>query len=86
VRCRGGILPLQCVSEPSLVAAPGGTPERDALGRWQETRKGRTEKTVLVRISLSEGLDVGDDTGMSIDLNCDVPFKFSGKIEQLRSS
>jgi arylsulfatase len=32
-------------------------------------------------MSLDEGLDVGEDTGTPVNLNYDVPFKFSGEIE-----
>jgi arylsulfatase A-like enzyme len=45
--------------------------------------KGRIEKTVPIRISLDEGLDVGEDTGTPVNLNYDVPFKFSGEIEKV---
>jgi arylsulfatase len=48
-----------------------------------EVAKGRIEKTVPIRISLDEGLDVGEDTGTPVNLNYDVPFKFSGKIEKV---
>ena len=36
-----------------------------------------------IRISLDEGLDVGEDTGTPVNLNYDVPFKFTGKIEKV---
>jgi arylsulfatase len=45
--------------------------------------KGRIEKTVPIRISLDEGLDVGEDTGTPVNLSYDVPFEFSGEIEQV---
>jgi arylsulfatase len=48
----------------------------------KEVAKGRIEKTVPIRISLDEGLDVGEDTGTPVNLNYDVPFKFTGKIEK----
>jgi arylsulfatase len=49
----------------------------------REVAKGRIEKTVPIRISLDEGLDVGEDTGTPVNLNYDVPFKFTGKIEKV---
>jgi arylsulfatase len=49
----------------------------------QEVAKGRIEKTVPVRVSLDEGLDVGEDTGTPVNLNYDVPFKFTGKIDKV---
>jgi arylsulfatase len=45
--------------------------------------KGRIEKTVPIRISLDEGLDVGEDTGTPVNLSYDVPFKFTGKIDKV---
>jgi arylsulfatase len=48
-----------------------------------EVAKGRIEKTVPIRISLDEGLDVGEDTGTPVNLNYDVPFKFAGKIRKV---
>lgn len=44
---------------------------------------GRIDKTVPIRISLDEGLDVGEDTGTPVNLSYDVPFKFTGKIHKL---
>jgi len=49
----------------------------------REVAKGRIEKTVPIRISLDEGLDVGGDTGTPVNLNYDVPFEFSGKIDKV---
>src|SRR5262249_12844828 len=45
--------------------------------------KGRGEKTGPIRISLDEGLDVGEDTGTPVNLSYDVPFKFTGKIDKV---
>ena len=49
----------------------------------KEVAKGRVEKTVPIRISLDEGLDVGEDTGTPVSLDYDVPFKFTGEIEHV---
>jgi arylsulfatase len=48
-----------------------------------EVVTGRIEKTVPIRISLDKGLDVGADTGTQVNLNYDVPFKFTGRIEKV---
>jgi arylsulfatase len=49
----------------------------------KEVAKGRIDKTVPIRVSLDEGLDVGEDTGTPVNLNYDVPFKFTGKIDKV---
>jgi arylsulfatase len=49
----------------------------------KEVAKGRIEKTVPIRISLDEGLDVGEDTGTPVNLSYDVPFKFTGAIHKV---
>jgi arylsulfatase A-like enzyme len=48
-----------------------------------EIAKGRIERTIPIRIALDEGLDVGEDSGTPVNLNYDVPFKFTGKIEKV---
>ncbi len=45
--------------------------------------KGRIEHTIPVRISVDEGLDVGQDTGTPLNLSYDVPFRFPGKIKKV---
>jgi arylsulfatase len=59
----------------------GGTATLAVDGK--EVAKGRIDKTVPIRISLDEGLDVGEDTGTPVNLSYDVPFKFTGKIEKV---
>jgi arylsulfatase len=59
----------------------GGAATLSVDGR--EVAKGRIEKTVPIRISLDEGLDVGEDTGTPVNLNYDVPFKFTGEIDKV---
>jgi hypothetical protein len=59
----------------------GGTATISVDGR--EVAKGRIEKTVPIRISQVEGLDVGEDTGTPINLSYDVPFKFTGKLDKV---
>jgi arylsulfatase len=45
--------------------------------------KGRIEKTVPIRVSLDEGLDIGEDTGTPVNLDYDVPFRFTGKLNRV---
>jgi arylsulfatase len=59
----------------------GGTATLAVDGK--EVAKGRIEKTVPIRISLDEGLDVGEDTGTPVNHSYDVPFKFTGKIRKV---
>lgn len=59
----------------------GGTATLAVDGR--EVANGRFEKTVPIRFSLDEGLDVGEDTGTPVNLDYDVPFKFTGKINEV---
>ena len=59
----------------------GGTATLSVDGK--AVAKGRIEKTVPIRISLDEGLDVGEDTGTPVSLSYDVPFRFTGKIEKV---
>jgi arylsulfatase A-like enzyme len=49
----------------------------------KEVAKGRIDKTIPMRITLDEGFDVGEDTGTPVNLNYDVPFKFTGKLEKV---
>jgi arylsulfatase len=59
----------------------GGTATLTVDGH--EVAKGRVDKTVPIRVSLDEGLDVGEDTGTPVNLSYDVPFKFTGKINKV---
>jgi arylsulfatase len=44
---------------------------------------GRIERTIPIRVTLDESLDVGEDTGTPVNLGYDVPFKFTGKLNKL---
>ena len=44
---------------------------------------GRKERTIPIRVTLDESLDVGEDTGTPLNLSYDVPFKFPGRIEKV---
>jgi hypothetical protein len=58
----------------------GGTGTLSVDGK--EAARGRIEKTILIRVTLDEGLDIGEDIGTAVNLPYDVPFKFTGKIEK----
>jgi arylsulfatase A-like enzyme len=45
--------------------------------------EGRLERTVPVQFGLGEGLDVGMDTGSSVDFTYALPFTFTGKVEKV---
>lgn len=62
-------------------AGKGGNVALSVDGKVVE--KGRIEKTIPLRITLDEGFDVGEDTGTPVNLNYDVPFKFTGKLEKV---
>ena len=47
---------------------------------WGE---GRIERTIPIRITLDEGLDIGEDTGTPVARSYDVPYKFNGTIENV---
>ena len=49
----------------------------------KEVAKGRIEKTIPIRVTLDESLDVGSDAGTPVNLNYDVPFEFTGKIAKV---
>jgi arylsulfatase A-like enzyme len=49
-----------------------------------QVAQGRIDKTVAVRFTMSvETLDIGEDTGTPVNLNYDVPFRFTGQIERV---
>jgi arylsulfatase len=45
--------------------------------------KGRVERTIPIRITLDETLDIGEDCGTPVNLSYDVPFRFDGEIENV---
>ncbi len=48
--------------------------------------KGRIERTIPIRVTLDETLDVGEDCGTPVNLTYDVPFRFAGEIENVTIS
>jgi arylsulfatase len=49
----------------------------------QQVAQGRIERTIPIRVTLDESLDVGEDTGTPVNLGYDVPFPFNGKLNTL---
>jgi arylsulfatase len=46
--------------------------------------EGQLPKTILIQISLGEGLDIGMDVGSDVDLTSKLPFQFTGRIEKVK--
>ncbi len=49
----------------------------------KQVAQGRAERTTPFRYSMDETFDVGMDTGTPVNLDYDVPFKFTGKLEKV---
>lgn len=49
----------------------------------KQVAQGRIANTVPVRFSFDETFDIGEDTGIPVREDYDVPFKFTGKIEKV---
>ncbi|HOD50106.1 MAG TPA: arylsulfatase [Candidatus Hydrogenedentes bacterium] len=49
----------------------------------KQAAQGRIDRTVPVRLSFDETLDVGEDTGTPVSGDYDVPFKFTGQIRKV---
>jgi len=60
---------------------PGGTGRLLVNGKL--AGEGRIERTAINRISLDEGLDVGEDTGTPVCESYKVPFKFTGTLKRV---
>ncbi|WP_435007569.1 arylsulfatase [Tundrisphaera lichenicola] len=59
----------------------GATATLSVDGR--EVAKGRVERTIPLRVTLDEGIDVGMDTGTPVNLSYDVPFRFQGELDHV---
>lgn len=59
----------------------GGTLKLLANGK--QIAQGRIEKTIPIKMSVVEGLDIGLDMGSPVDFTYEMPFKFTGKIHQV---
>jgi arylsulfatase len=64
-----------------VASARGGTATVSVDGK--EVARGRVERTIPIRITLDETLDVGEDCGTPVNLQYEVPFKFTGKIDKV---
>jgi len=49
----------------------------------KQVAQGRIDRTTPLRFSIDETFDVGEDTGTPVNLDYDVPFKFTGQIEKV---
>jgi len=49
----------------------------------KQVAQGRIDRTTPLRFSIDETFDVGEDTGTPVNLDYDVPFKFTGNIEKV---
>jgi hypothetical protein len=45
--------------------------------------QGRIERTIPVLVPSEEGLDIGEDRGTPVNVEYDLPFKFTGRIKQV---
>ncbi len=59
----------------------GGTGTLSVDGK--QVAQGRIGKTIPGRFSFDETFDVGEDTGTPVDLDYDVPFRFTGRIKKV---
>jgi arylsulfatase len=59
----------------------GGTGTLSVDG--EQVAQGRIERTIPIRITLDETLDVGEDTGTPVSRDYDVPFRFTGELQQV---
>jgi hypothetical protein len=47
----------------------------------KQVAKSRIKRTVMIRFSLDETWDVGEETGTPVEFNVyDMPFKFNGQL------
>jgi arylsulfatase len=44
--------------------------------------EGRVERSIPIRMSLDETLDIGEDTGTPVSEDYQVPFKFTGNLKR----
>lgn len=73
-------------AEVAYEGKPGGLGKAapvTLMANGKKVGEGRLPKTVPLQFSLGEGADVGLDIGSAIDFSYDLPFAFTGKIEQV---
>jgi arylsulfatase len=49
----------------------------------EQVAEGRIDRTVPIRFTFDETIDMGEDTGTPVNEDYDVPFKFTGQIEKV---
>ena len=49
----------------------------------KKVAEGQLSRTIPATISISEGMDIGEDVGSAVDFTYKPPFKFTGKIEKV---
>jgi hypothetical protein len=49
----------------------------------QQVAQGRIDRTIPIRFSLDESLDIGEDTSTPVTPSYDVPYKFTGRIAEV---
>ena len=59
----------------------GGTATLTVDGK--PVAEGRIERTIPIRVTLDESLDVGEDTGTPVTTSYDVPFRFDGTVDRV---
>jgi hypothetical protein len=59
---------------------PGGPADVTLLVDGKETAKERIKKTIPLRISLDETMDIGEDAGTPVSEEYKVPFTFKGTL------
>ncbi len=64
--------------------APGQRADVTLLVDGRQAAKKRIEKTIPIRLSLDETLDIGEDTGTPVSEDYKVPFKSHAEIEKVQ--
>ncbi|MFY1621512.1 arylsulfatase, partial [Micromonospora sp. WMMD736] len=62
---------------------PGSGGEATIFVDNAQVAQGRVDGTVPVRVSADETFDVGEDSGTPVNLDYDVPFRFTGELHKV---
>jgi hypothetical protein len=49
----------------------------------KKVAEGQLPRTIPATISISEGMDIGEDVGSAVDFTYKPPFKFTGEIDKV---
>lgn len=74
------VMHLEYEGEPGEIGKPA-TVTLSANGK--QIGEGKLPKTVPIQFSIGEGLDIGTDLGSAVDFTYELPFSFTGDIEQV---